>query len=83
MERVLFLTWSVCAFKLYDASDWSIQHYLLWTVTIDGALTLLGMGALAGIHFSVSARAAGLELVIGSFAATAVLVYAAPNSPRS
>lgn len=39
------------------------------------------MGALAGIHFSVSARAAGLELLIGSFAATAVLVYAAPNSP--
>lgn len=46
-----------------------------------GALTLLGMGALAGIHFTTSARATGLELLIGSFAATAVLVYAAPSSP--
>jgi len=46
-----------------------------------GALTLLGMGVLAGIQYSAGARTAGLEMLIGSFAATAVLVYAAPASP--
>jgi len=46
-----------------------------------GALTLIGMGALAGLHFSAGARAAGLELLVGSFAATAVLVFAAPDAP--
>jgi len=46
-----------------------------------GALTLLGMGVLAGLHYTAGVRALGLELLVGSFAATAVLVFAAPDSP--
>jgi len=47
-----------------------------------GALTLAGMGLLLGLHYSCAPlRGSGLVLNLGSFGATAVLVYAAPASP--
>ena len=45
-------------------------------------LSLLGVGAIAGLHFSLPAlRASGLGLAFGSLAATAALIFAAPAAP--
>jgi CBS-domain-containing membrane protein len=47
------------------------------------ALTVLAMGSLAGLTYSESARvqSSGLTLATGSLAASAALLYAAPQSP--
>jgi len=45
------------------------------------ALTLLGMGAIAGAHYTPAVARSGLGLAFGSLAATAALVFAAPASP--
>ena len=47
-----------------------------------GALTLLGMGILCGLHYSLpELQRAGLGLAFGSLAASAALLYAAPAAP--
>lgn len=51
---------------------------------ISGLLTLLGMGILVGVQYSTpGARATCLFFSMGSFGATAVLVFAAPAAPLS
>jgi CBS-domain-containing membrane protein len=41
------------------------------------------MGMLAVVHYSAGARAINLDMLVGSFAATAVLVFAVPDAPLS
>jgi CBS-domain-containing membrane protein len=45
------------------------------------ALTLLGMGALAGLQYSTALPRSGLGLAFASLAASAALLYAAPAAP--
>jgi len=51
-------------------------------IAVSGAMSFLGIGAVSGIHFGLC-DASDATLVLGSFGATAVLVYGAPSLPFS